>query len=70
MRIVTQNRNTSIEFDGSEIHTQYGSLIYHTNLSRGNLGKYESEERAMEVFDEMHMQWQADCMSVYYMPER
>lgn len=69
MRIISQTRDTSIEFDGTEIFLQYESVIYQSEISKGKLGKYATCKRAKEVFLEIHKQWLEDCMSIYKMPE-
>lgn len=69
MRIVTQRNESSIEFDGTEIFLQYEHVCYQSNVSKGKLGTYESRERARDIFDEMHRQWEKDCISVFYMPK-
>lgn len=69
MRIITQRCDKSIEFDGTEINIQTESIIFQSGISKGMLGRYESEYRAIEVFDEMHNQWRENPLAVYYMPE-
>ena len=54
MRIVSQNRDLSIDFDRCEIWTQ-SNLIYrrigHDSIP---IGVYRSQERAREVFEDIH----------------
>lgn len=58
MRIISQNRDTSVEFDNVILKICNGSLIYaypYANQSSALvLGKYESNERTREVFDDIH----------------
>lgn len=69
MRIINQRGDVSIEFDGTEINIQTESIIFQSGISKGMLGRYESEDRASEIFDEMHKQWRENPLAVFYMPE-
>lgn len=69
MRIISQNRDISVEFDNVILKICNVSLIYaypYANRSDAIvLGKYASQERAQDVFDRIHR-----CIgSVFYMPE-
>ena len=68
MRIISQDGKMSIEFDGTTINVIHDTIAFGMKHSKGSLGVYESEQRAGEVFMEMHNQWQKDCMSVFEMP--
>ncbi len=54
MRVVSQSRRYSVDFDRSIFLTQ-DNIIY-AKIGNDNIvfGKYESEERAAEVFEDMH----------------
>ncbi len=58
MRIISQNRDISVEFDNVILKICNGSLIYaypYANQAEVIvLGKYESQERAREVFEDIH----------------
>lgn len=58
MRIISQNRNVSIEFDNVILKICNVSLIYAYPYANNSdvivLGKYESQERAREVFKDIH----------------
>ena len=58
MRIISQNRDISVEFDNVILKICNISLIYaypYANQTTALvLGKYESKERAREVFDDIH----------------
>lgn len=58
MRIISQNRDISVEFDNVILKICNGSLIYACPYANQSatlvLGKYESQERAREVFKDIH----------------
>lgn len=58
MRIISQNRDISVEFDNVILKICNGNLIYaypYANQSEVIvLGKYASQERAREVFEDIH----------------
>ena len=58
MRIISQDRNISVEFDNVILKICNSSLIYaypYANQSEVIvLGKYASQERAREVFEDIH----------------
>lgn len=54
MRIVSQNRDLSINFDRCEIWMQ-GNFIYRRIGNESCvIGKYETPERAAEIFEDIH----------------
>lgn len=71
MRIISQNRDISVEFDNVILKICNGSLIYaypYANQSEVIvLGKYASQERAIEVFDNIHRI--IGFKNLFYMPE-
>lgn len=71
MRIISQNRDISVEFDNVILKICNGSLIYaypYANQATAIvLGKYESRERAQEVFDLIHESLGINM--IFYMPE-
>ena len=58
MRIISQNKNHSISFDNTYIWKQTTHIYAFVGKRDVVLGHYESEERAQEVFDEMHSPYQ------------
>lgn len=58
MRIISQNRDASVEFDNVILKICNGSLIYAYPYAIQAevivLGKYASQERAREVFEDIH----------------
>ena len=54
MRVVSQNRNYSFDFDRTVFWTQYNIIYAKIGVDSIAIGKYESEERAAEVFGDMH----------------
>lgn len=58
MRIISQDKNHSINFDNTYIWKQTTHIYAFVGKRDVVLGHYESEERAQEVFDEMHSPYQ------------
>ncbi|MCI8795343.1 MAG: hypothetical protein HFG89_00615 [Dorea sp.] len=54
MRIFNQQRNRSINFDNVDIFVE-DKQIFAFGTRKIILGAYETEERASEVFEEIHM---------------
>lgn len=54
MRVVSQNRNYSFDFDRTVFWTQYEIIYARIGTDNIPIGKYESEKRAAEVFKDMH----------------
>jgi len=59
MRIVSQRRDLSVDFDRVIIKMDYGKVLYAVSISdtRGQgmlLGQYDTPERAKEVFEDIH----------------
>ena len=54
MRVVSQNRNYSFDFDRTVFWTQYNVIYAKIGIDSVAIGKYESDERAAEVFEDMH----------------
>lgn len=54
MRVVSQSRNFSFDFDRTAFWTQ--SNVIYAELGNENIaiGKYKSNERAAEVFEDLH----------------
>lgn len=53
MRIINQHRNRSVNFDNVEIHVDDAG-IFAVGDHKILLGEYNTEERASEVFEEIH----------------
>ena len=54
MRVVSQNRNYSFDFDRTVFWTQYNIIHAKIGTESIAIGQYESDERAAEVFEDMH----------------
>ena len=54
MRVVSQNRNYSFDFDRTVFWTQYNVIYAKIGTESIAIGQYESNERAAEVFEDMH----------------
>lgn len=55
MRVVSQNRNYSFDFDRTIFLTQYNIIYARVGADNILIGQYKSDERAAEVFKDMHM---------------
>lgn len=54
MRVVSQSRNFSFDFDRTVFWRQYNVVYAKIGTESTAIGKYKSNERAAEVFDDMH----------------
>ena len=54
MRVVSQSRNFSFDFDRTVFWRQYNVVYAKIGSESTAIGKYESDERAAEVFEDMH----------------
>lgn len=53
MRIINQRRNRSVNFDNVEVRLE-DTRIFAESGREILLGEYDTEERALEVFEEIH----------------
>ena len=67
MRVVSQNRDFSFNFDNTVFWTQYNIIYARIGKENIPIGQYESDERATEVFKEIHRL--IGEINLYYMPE-
>lgn len=70
MRVVSQKKDLSFDFDQSVL-SQRDECIYTRLDGRDALiAKYQSHDRAAEVFEEMHEKYQRQLgLNVFYLPE-
>lgn len=54
MRIISQNRMYSFDFDRTVFWVQFEIIYAKIGTDSVAIGKYESDERAAEVFEDMH----------------
>lgn len=54
MRVVSQSRNYSFDFDRTIFWTQCNIIYAKIGVESIAIGKYESDKRAAEVFEDMH----------------
>ena len=54
MRVVSQKRDYSFDFDRTVFWTQYNVIYAKIGIDSIAIGQYESDQRAAEVFEEMH----------------
>lgn len=67
MRVVSQNRDFSFNFDNTVFWKQYNIIYARIGKEHIPIGQYESDERATEVFKEIHRL--IGEINLYYMPE-
>lgn len=67
MRVVSQNRDFSFNFDNTVFWRQYNIIYARIGKENISIGQYESDERATEVFKEIHRL--IGEINLYYMPE-
>ena len=76
MRIISQRQDISVDFDRKSFIV-YDKYICLTDLGLKQdimIGQYESEDRAREVFKDMHDQYQDEMLNlpnveIFYMPK-
>ena len=66
MRIISQDRTYSINMDNHDLWTQSGTIYCKINIDSRVLGTYSSQERAKEVFKDIH---NVRC-KLFKMPEK
>lgn len=54
MRVVSQNRNYSFDFDRTVFWTQYNVIYAKIGVESIAIGQYQSDERTKELFEDMH----------------
>ena len=55
MRIISQNKDLSIDFNHTPICVSYNHVCAIMDGQQKVIGKYETDERAKEVFKEIHI---------------
>ena len=55
MRIISQNKDLSIDFNHTPICVSYNHVCAIMDGQQKVIGKYKTEERAKEVFEEIHI---------------
>ena len=69
MRAVSQSGNFSFDFDRTVFWRQSDVIYAKIGSESIAIGKYKSDERAAEVFEDMHTHYATVEGAVYYMPE-
>ena len=78
MRVVSQSRDYSADFNRCEVKREENSIQFIASSGKKTVGLYESEERAADVFLDIHQKYEQYSAStgasnlegaVYYMPE-
>lgn len=68
MRIVSQNRDLSVDFDRCEIWLQDNHIYRRIRNDSRVIGSYKSPENAAGVFEDIHLMYKHD-RKVYYLPK-
>lgn len=69
MRVVSQSRKFSFDIDQTVFWRQNDVIYAKIGSESIAIGKYVSDERAAEVFDDMHVYYSRIEGAVYRMPE-
>ena len=69
MRVVSQDKKLSFEFESCEIWLQNESIYKNHYGDNERIGLYGDEDKAQRVFDSMHKAYGTGKIAVYYMPE-
>ena len=64
MRVVSQKRDYSFDFDSTIFWIQYDTIYAKHENNSIPIGQYKSDERAAEVFDDMHKAY--SCMPLIF----
>lgn len=72
MRIISQDRKQSVDFKRAYLWMQYNTIYVNYGNERKVFGTYETDERASEVFMEIHKAYENSICrnNVYFMPEK
>lgn len=69
MRIVSQNRGRSVEFNSSVLLVDFKTIYARTAGQDLVLGEYGTPSRATEIFKTIHDAADRFTSETYYMPE-
>lgn len=70
MRIISQDKNHSIDFTRAHIWKQYRCIYGCVKDKNIFLGNYATDERALEVFLDIHKSSHSPHVHEYYMPDK
>lgn len=72
MRIISQDRKQSVDFKRAYLWMQYNTIYVNYGNERKVFGTYETDERASEVFMDIHEAYEKNICrnNVYLMPDR
>lgn len=70
MRIVSQNRDFSFDFERTVLWIQSNAIYEKVGTESIAIGMYESEQRAKAVFSDIHSKYEQVSRRIYYMPEK
>lgn len=69
MRVISQNRTHSVNFDNVIFWRQYETIYAKVDDNCFVFGQYESDERVAEVFEDIHNAYSHE-VCIYWMPEK
>ena len=64
MRIISQNKDLSIDFNRTPICVSYNHVCAIMDGQQKVIGKYETDERAKEVFEDIHKAYSGEPVKV------
>lgn len=69
MRVVSQSRNFSFDFDRTVFWRQHNVVYAKVGTESIAIGSFKSDDRAAEVFDDIHVYYSRIEGAVYLVPE-
>ena len=69
MRIISQNKDLSIDFNHTPICVSYNHVCAIMDGQQKVIGKYETEERAKEVFEDIHKKYSGEPVKITELDE-
>ena len=64
MRIISQNKDLSIDFDHTPICVSYNHVCAIIDGQQKVIGQYKTDRRAQEVFEDIHMAYSGEPIKV------
>ena len=64
MRIISQNKDLSIDFNHTPICVSYNHVCAIIDGQQKVIGQYETDKRAQEVFNDIHKAYSGDYVKV------
>ena len=69
MRIISQTKDLSIDFDHTPICVSYNHVCAIIDGQQKVIGQYETDKRAQEVFDDIHKAYSGEPVKITELDE-